>query len=403
MDFGPIWRAALRNKTGVVLVVLQVAFTMTLVVNAVAIAQDRARLMARPSGIDEPNIFHLRSSGFDTSFDPRLTIEEDLRQIRALSGVTAAAQMNSVPLSGGGWSMGLKTEIGEEIESVGTAVYMVDEHGLDSLGVRLIAGENFTEADVTWRDETNAGWPGKTILTRALAEALFPDDPTYGVGRTVYINETEPMTVVGIVERLQAPWVGWSELEKSILVPQHLDNQSAVYLVRALPGQRDPLMPRIETMLAERERGRIIQNMQTMDETRERIYEINQALINILSFTVAILVAITTLGVAGLTSFNVTRRIKQIGTRRALGATRRDILRYFLAENLLFTSLGLALGAILAVAVNMWLVTAFGAERFSWISLPAAMLGLVLISQLAVLFPARRAARVPPAVATRTV
>lgn len=403
MEFGPIWRAAMRNKTGMVLVVLQVAFTMTLVVNAFAIAQDRARLMARPSGIDEANIFHLRSAGFDRDFDPRLTIEEDLRQIRGLPGVQAAVQMNSVPLSGGGWSMGLKTELGDEIEGVGTAVYMVDEHGLDALGVELVAGENFTEADVTWRDEENADWPGKVILTRALAEAMFPDDATYGVGRTVYIADTQPMTVVGIVARLQAPWVGWSELERSILVPQHLDNQSAAYLIRAEPGRRDALMPRIETILAERERGRIIQNMQTMDETRERIYEVNQALINILWFTVAVLVGITTLGVAGLTSFNVTRRYKQIGTRRALGATRGAIQRYFLAETFLFTGLGVVLGAALAVGVNMWLVTSFNAERFSWLSLPLAMVALVGIGQLAVLFPAHRAARVAPAVATRTI
>ncbi|HZL96343.1 MAG TPA: hypothetical protein VFB99_22000, partial [Vicinamibacterales bacterium] len=69
MHFGPIWRATLRNKTGAVLIVLQVAFTMALVLNAIAIAEERARQMATSSGVDEPNSFHLRSSGFDPTFD----------------------------------------------------------------------------------------------------------------------------------------------------------------------------------------------------------------------------------------------------------------------------------------------------------------------------------------------
>ena len=124
MEFGPIWRAALRNKTGIVLIVLQVAFTMALLINAVAIAQERARLMSRPSGVDEANIFHLNSSGFAADFDAKLTIEEDLRQIRGVPGVAAAVQTNSVPLGGSGWGMGLKTTPGPEIENVPSGLRM---------------------------------------------------------------------------------------------------------------------------------------------------------------------------------------------------------------------------------------------------------------------------------------
>jgi putative ABC transport system permease protein len=403
MEFGPIWRAALRNKTGVVLIVLQVAFTMALVINAVAIAAERARLMERPSGVDEANIFHLNSSGFAADFDMKLTIEEDLRQIRGQPGVTAAVQINSVPLGGSGWGMGLKTVPGPEIENVPTTVYFVDDQGIDALGVELMAGEDFAASDIRWRMPATSDWPDKTIISKDLAVALFPDDPTYGVGKIVYIADTQPMTVVGVVEQLQGPWSGWDNVEHTMLVPEHLTNRSTAYLIRADPGARDALMPRIETLLAEREKGRIVRDMRTMEETRQNSYELNQALINILTTTVTILVAITTLGVAGLTSFNVTRRTKQIGTRRALGATRTDILRYFLAENLLFTAIGVTLGALLAIGINIGLVELFSVPRFSWYLLPVTMLAIIVISQLAVLFPARRAAAVPPAVATRTV
>jgi putative ABC transport system permease protein len=403
MEFGPIWRAALRNKTGVTLIVLQVAFTMALVINAVAIAAERARLMERPSGVDEANIFHLNSSGFAADFDAKLTVEEDLRQIRGMPGVRAAVQINSIPLGGSGWGMGLKTVPGPEIENVPTTVYFVDEQGVEALGVELVTGEDFAASDISWRMPATSEWSDKTILSKDLAVALFPDDPTYGVGKIVYISDTQPMTVVGVVDQLQGPWSGWDNVEHTMLVPEHLTNKSTAYLIRAEPGARDALMPRVETLLADREKGRIVRDMRTMEETRQRSYELNQALINILGTTTAILVAITTLGVAGLTSFNVTRRTKQIGTRRALGATRTDILRYFLAENFLFTAIGVTLGALLAIGINIALVELFSVPRFAWYLLPATMLALIVISQVAVLFPARRAAAVPPAVATRTV
>lgn len=403
MEFGPIWRASMRNKTGVLLIVLQVAFTMALIVNAVAIAERQATVMLVESGIDEDNIFHVRSSGFAEDFNGRGTIEEDLRRIRGTPGVAYAVQVNSVPISGGGMAMGLQTEAGEGVESVGTAVYMVDEQGVDALGVDLIAGDRFSENDVEWSDVNAGGWASKTILSRQLAETIFPDDPSLGVGKVVYIDQNEPMTVTGVVDKLVAAWPGWANAEHSILVPQHPVTSDAMYLIRAEPGRRDEVMPEIEAMLAERETGRIVQNLLTMQQTRNRTFDGASALVNILGFTVAILVIITTLGVAGLTSFNITRRIKQIGTRRALGASRATILRYFLAENLLFTVIGVAFGTVLAIAINLWLVESFSVPRFSWVWTPVTMVGLIVMSQLAVLFPARRAARVPPAVATRTV
>jgi putative ABC transport system permease protein len=212
------------------------------------------------------------------------------------------------------------------------------------------------------------------------------------------------LTIRGVVERLQAPWAGWDEgVEFTTLVPQHMLGSATNYLIRTEPGRRDSLMPAIESLLAESEKGRIVRDMRTMEETRERAYEGNNAMVNILATSIIILVAITTLGIAGLTSFNVSRRTKQIGTRRALGASRKAILRYFLTENLLFTGIGVVIGAIVGVGLNILMVNAFSIARFDWWLVPAAMLTMLVIGQIAVLFPARRAAAIPPAIATRTI
>ncbi len=404
MQFGPIWRALMRNRTGAILIALQVAVTMAIMVNAISIIQSRSEAMARPSGVDEANIFYISSIGFNEEFNERVTIEEDLAAIRALPGVVNAIQSNSVPLSGGGWSMGLQTEAGDDIDGIGTAVYFTDEHGLDTYGLNLVAGENFAPSDVGWREGSTPNWPDRVIITVSLAKGLFGEEEwRSAVGSTVYINSNEPMTVIGIIERMQAPWNGWDRLDNTMLSPEHTLFRSTRYIVRTEPGRRDELMPQVEELLADSNRDRIVRGLTTMEETRERSYRGHASMIKMLLFTIALLLLITALGIVGLASFSVSRRTKQIGTRRALGASKADIASYFMSENFLISGVGVLLGAALTVGLNMAMVDAFDLDRMELWLLPVAMLVLLVVGQLAVLGPARRAASVPPAVATRTV
>jgi putative ABC transport system permease protein len=113
------------------------------------------------------------------------------------------------------------------------------------------------------------------------------------------------------------------------------------------------------------------------------------------------LLLVTAVGIAGLASFWVQQRRRAIGIRRAVGATRRDILRYFQAENALIVGGGIAAGAVLAFVLNLALMTRDELPRLPWPYLPLGAAALWLLGQLAVLGPALRAAAVPPVVATR--
>ena len=126
-------------------------------------------------------------------------------------------------------------------------------------------------------------------------------------------------------------------------------------------------------------------------------------MIKILTFTIILLIAVTSLGIVGLASFSVNRRTKQIGTRRALGASKAIILRYFMTENFLISLVGVLVGAALTVGLNIIMIEEFSLTRIAWYLIPVAMLMLLLVGQAAVFGPARRASSVPPAVATRTV
>ena len=403
MEIGPIWRAMMRNKTGAILIALQIAVTMAIMVNAISIIQERGRMMARPSGIDEHNIFALSSVGFAENFNERVTIEEDLAVLRALPGVVNAIQSNSVPLSGGGWNMGVQTEPGEGIDGPVFAIYLIDEHGLDTLGLNLIAGENFSATDIGWRELTDTDWPDKVIITRAAAEALYPDDPDSALGSTIYVSDDIPTTITGIIEQMQAPWNSWGGVERVMLAPSHTLFNGTRYIIRTEPGMRDSLMPQVEELLAERNKGRIVRSMHSMDEVRELSYRGDASMIKILTFTIVLLIAVTSLGIVGLASFSVNRRTKQIGTRRALGASKVAILRYFMTENFIISLLGVVIGAALTIGLNIVMIEAFSLTRIAWYLIPVAMLMLLLVGQAAVFGPAKRASSVPPAVATRTV
>jgi putative ABC transport system permease protein len=404
MELGPIWRAMMRNKTSYILIALQIAVTMAIMVNAIGIIQDRSRKMARPSGIDEQNIFYLASLVYDPNLDPKAVIAEDLDAIRHFPGVRDAIVSNTVPLSDSGWSEGLKQHPDPDEDGTGIAIYFADEHGLDTFGLNLIAGRNFDPTEATWLDTASDGWPPLAIMSKAMIEELFPDTPIEdALGKTVYIRDTKPIKIVGITKRMQAPWNNWPGVERSMLVPWKRADNFSRYVIRAEPGYRDEIMPKIEEMLASRGEGRIVRDMQTMEATRHRSYLDDSGMVTLLVFIVTLLTAITGLGIVGLASFSVARRTKQIGTRRALGATRVAILRYFMLENFLVSTVGVVGGAIIAVAINIWMVETFDIGRIAWYLIPAAMAALWLVGQLAVYGPAARATRVSPAMATRSV
>jgi len=400
-EFGLIFRALLRNKTGALLIALQIALTLAIMVNAIFMMLDRSQQMARPSGMDEANTFYLSNTVFGQNYPMQQMVARDLDLLRKTPGVLAASQINAIPLSGGGWSMGISTDSGKDANGQGAAVYMVDQQGAAALGVELIGGENFVQSDVMWRDQASSKWPAKVMLSQALAAKLFNDHWQQALGKTVYIAETQAMTVIGIYKTLQSPWHGWGNTEHSMLVPQQLENRGARYLIRTEAGRRDELMPQLEKMLAEADQQRIIRNVQTMQQTRADSYREHNATNKTLLTVVVVLTLITGFGIVGLAMFSINRRVRAIGTRRALGASQWQIMRYFMAENLLISLAGVVLGAIAAVGLNMWLVDTFSVKPMGPGLLVGGVMALLLVGQLAVSYPSLLAARISPATATR--
>jgi putative ABC transport system permease protein len=402
-ELGPIFRTLMRNKVGAILIASQIAVTMSIVVNAVSIIAQRTHLISSKSGVDEANSFFLTSSGFAADFNKRSSIEKDLNDLRRLPGVVDAILLNALPINGFGTYAGVQTKLGQGQEVVNAGVYIADHHALNAFDVTLIGGENFAATDLIWNNETQSAWPGKVIITKAMAEASFPDhDWQYALGKTLYVEDDQGIIVTGIIDKLQGSWVNWSGSERTMISPQHKLSGPTYYYIRTEPGLRDPMMLQIEEMLSKNTQ-RIILDMQTMTQTRAKSYSRDSAMVKILTTVISVLTLVTAFGIIGLASFNVNRRTKQIGTKRALGASKSDIMRYFMLENLIISLIGVSLGVVLSIGLNMLLVQQFSLARIQGYLIPLAMLALCVIGQLAVLWPAKRAASIAPAVATRSV
>jgi putative ABC transport system permease protein len=402
MGFGPMVSSLMRNKTGAILVALQISVTLAIVINSLYIIVLRVEKINRETGIDVENVIITSVRGFGEGFDVVDSITNDINLIKSIPGVVAATVSNQVPLSGSGSSTGLRTVADETIESVSTARYRWSEEGLDALGVELTSGRNFYPEEVDYiLPESNPPAPASILVTQTLADDLFGEETA--LGKTVYWGSMEPSTIVGIIGRMHGSWVGWDKLENVAIQPGKPAYSTNKYMIRVESGRRDELIPVIEQTLGESNRQRVVKSVKSLEDMAARSYRRDRGMAIILAVVISLLIGLTALVIVGLTSFHVTQRTKQIGTRRALGARRIDIIHQFMLENWLITTAGAVLGAILTVMVAYWLEVSFELQRLDWRYLPAGIAMLWVLSSLAVLEPARRAASVPPAVATRSV
>jgi putative ABC transport system permease protein len=351
--------------------------------------------------MDVPNIFVVVFAPVGRTFDGAAAMREDLALLRSLPGVVDATAINAIPLSGGGSSTMYYTEPGEKGRESPGNYFEVDEHGLDTLGLSVVEGRNFDAGVVRKVERNSSAFVPELILTRAVAAELFPGEPA--LGKTVYDGLGQPARVVGIVDHMHGAWPTWEKYDHVVLHPVVPSDDMAMYLVRARPGERDATMRLAEERLGALDNGRIVTKVRSLEIIAARTFADDRAMAVYMTVVIVLLVAIAALGVFGLAAFNVGTRTKQIGTRRAVGARRRDIVRYFLVENWLVTTTGVVTGCLLALLLGYWLSTTFELPRLKLYYLVIGVIALWTVGLVAALVPARRAAKISPAVATRTV
>ncbi|MBU3002683.1 ABC transporter permease [Paraglaciecola arctica] len=402
IPFLPLLRTLIRQKYTFTMLVLQIALTLAVLSNGLFIVSQRLDILQRPTGIDETHTFALTSSGFTQSFNPQNSIKADLDALRQMPNIVNAVATYAFPFSGSSEWDELQTSTGQDEITVPAASYKLDEHGIEALGLTLLAGENFNTNEVLWQTQTTKTFPSAVIITSKLASDLFnTTDWSTVVGKTIYINATYGAVIKGVVEQLQAPWDAVGKIENSIIYPRVITRNSARYFIRTQANKLQETMVEVEDYLATSNQQRMIRKVQSIQTIKKQVYGPDIGAISILMVVIFALSIVAALGIAGLTSFNLVKRKKQIGIRRALGANKTDILSYFIAENIIQSTCGVLLGWLLALGLNVFLVSQYALPKLPLSYVVIAALCLYILGILAILKPAIKAMNISPALATR--
>ncbi|HEV8695337.1 MAG TPA: FtsX-like permease family protein [Lysobacter sp.] len=409
MDIRPILSTLRRHKTAAALIVVEIALSCAIICNAVFLINERLHQMQRPSGIAEDELVRVQITGIN---DPNAiaTTKSDLSLLRGLPGVKAATSINQVPYGRSSWNSGLSLVKDQSFSTLSASIYMGQEQVMETLGLNLVSGRGFNRDE--YIDSELIEKPGvqlsipSAIVTRAVADKLYPGQNP--LGKTFYGWGDGPTKIVGVVEHLIRPndRGGAAEWDYSVMFPIRVTYEvGGNYLLRVDPQRRAETIKAAVATLQKNGPTRIVlhENTKTLEEMREDFYRQPRTMVWLLIGVCIALLVVTALGIVGLASFWVQQRTKQIGVRRALGATRGQVLRYFQTENFLLATLGIAIGMIGAYGINQLLMSAYELPRLPVSYLPIGALVLWTLGQVSVLGPARRAAAVPPAVATRTV
>ena len=404
MDIQPILTALRKHKIPAALIVLEIALACAVLCNAVFMINQRIGEIRLPNAIDESGLSIIDVQGID----PKTAsgdLQRDLAALRELPGVTAAAALNMMPLGNNSWNSNVATSPDGIMakDSPNVAEYMFTQGGPEALGMRLLQGRFFNDDEYADSKLGDSYLPSThvVIVTKSLAERLWPEQSA--LGKQIWVGKKNIYNVVGIVADVLRPdnnGGGIAHFHWSMFFPISPALAIQEFVVRSTPGDRARIV-RDGAQKLEALSPSVVVEGHTFSEIRDKYFANTRSMVGMLVLVCVVMLAVTAFGIVGLTSFWVGQRRRQIGIRRAVGATRAHIMQYFQTENFLLSSAGVAVGMILAFGINLYLMQHYQTTRLPWYYLPVSAIALWVLGQLAVLGPALRAANVPPVVATR--
>jgi putative ABC transport system permease protein len=411
MEIRPILSQLARSKTGPLLVAIQVALSLAILANALYIVNLRLASASRPSGIShEENVGTLFERPIQRLSHNEILARQQqaLREIAAIPGVESVSWTSQMPMSQTGSNASVRSTPAARSEAT-PAVYFAQNGFVKTLGLKLVGGRDFNDGEIVEKNDAAEGWsdnfPKSVIVSQPLAKVLFPTDTSY-VGKTFYFGSQEnaqAVRILGVVEHLQTTGAQTGNPgEYSVILPWRISLPYSRFAIRAQPGRIDRVLAAAQDAIRKLSATPTRTFTRTVLEDRKIRYRAEHAVSWMLVAVSALLLLVTASGIVGMTSLRVAQRRKQIGVRRALGARWRDIVRYFVTENLLITTGGIAAGVLLTIALNQFLVRQLELGHLPGMYMAIGAAALWVLGLAAVYGPASRAASIPPAIATRT-
>ena len=405
--------AGLRTPTGrarVLVMAGEIAVATVLLVGASLLARSFLALLGADRGYDPRNLITLttplpRRSSFQSDGPTFERIEE---RVESIPGVTAVGFGNALPFVDSG---GYRTQFipspgaGRQPGDVQTIHRIVSPGYFAAMGLRLIAGRELADTDVATSTPVvvvNRSFARQYLGTAAVGSDLGP------------INGVAPWQVAGVVDDMRQgglsgqpadPFGGVAAAPQPELFQSYRQTTGTVTeiaLVVRTSGDPVPLMPIVRSIVRAEAPNLAIGSMMTMDDrvvaslAKPRVYAI------VFAAFAALALAIAGCGLFGVLSYTTSRRTREIGVRKALGAETSDVVALVVRQGMAIAGLGLAAGLGAAYVLARLLASAlFGVTVHDPASFLAGPVVLLIVAVVACALPAKRAARVDPVEALR--
>ena len=381
------------------LVVVQVAVSLVLVIGGALMVRSLAAGSRVPLGYDADRTAYLALALEMVGYDPQRGgqfLEEGARRLQALPQVGAVALTSRLPLSlnNNGFSVfvpGRETADGRPFNIDGS---YVDERYFDALGLTILAGRGIRSAD---RDSARR----VVVISNAMAQRFWPGQPEEALNREIRLREGgEPYQVVGVVEDYKVDTPG--EASKAYIhLPFGRQGTFGNYIVRT-SVTAGSMVPVLQRELRSLDPDLVFLDRGTMRDLADiRLFPVRAGAWLIGAFG-ALALVVAAVGLYGVIAYSVSRRVREIGIRKALGARPNQLLGMVLGEGMVLVAIGGVVGAVLAGAAARLLSSVLFVGPFDVVSFAIAFGVLALVALLANAVPARRAARVDPMVALRS-
>jgi putative ABC transport system permease protein len=364
MAIRTVLRALWQSPAGPLLLSAQVALSLMIFANVASVINVRLEATESSTGMNLADVFWVSSHGEGKDYDQQSAVKFDLEYFRLLPGVIAACVSNAIPQTRAGLRSLVSPNQDLKENKREVFVYQSTDAIVDVLGLHLVRGRMFSADSVLpappRADVAHPAFGAEVLITKDLATKLYGGSEP-ALGKTLYFSLLNggSATVVGVVELMQAapPLAPTDVVYDVVLTPAVPPGPNTIYLVRTKPGLLDSIMGRVWKELEARQQNRLVDSMDTLAATaaHSRVADRTDAVI--LAILSSLVLAVTMLGLFGFAAFAVTSRTKEIGTRRALGARRADIVKMFLLENWLITTAGIILGSITTLAFSLQLHT----------------------------------------------
>lgn len=381
-------------------VVAQVALTLVLLSAALVTIKGFYRLQRLPVGFRPDGTLNLQINLPENKYPDhgqRVNfVEELLEQVRGLPGVQSAGVSTNIPLTTNSWDSLYECEgrpRASESELLLTADRHVSRGYLETLGVRLRRGRLFTAED------TAESLP-VVIVSDSLARICWPNDDPIGkrVRRVNPATETPWRTVVGLVEDVKEDRAAFRRDRAVWYIPYgQRDSSRALNLLVRAEGDPARLVPMLREQVWAIDRDQPVSEALVMRAHLAELISPERFSALVMIFFAAMGLVLAAVGIFGLLSYVTGQRTKEIGVRMALGAQPGHILRLVVGQGMMLALIGLATGALGALATMRVLANfVYGADPTDIGTLGGAAVVLAVAAGLACFLPAHRASQVDP-------